>query len=319
MINLYWPVYKNLEHEVVELSNKIHIDDQQLTVYSVKISELLIRCVVEIEAISKELYFKNGGKQPSNGDLYFDTDCLDYLEKKWALSEKKVIASSVSFYFSKDENKVLTPLKRANKRGDSGAEWKKAYQAVKHDRTGNLQKGNLKSLLRAMSALFVLNLYYRDDRFDLMDQNTDSFAESFSDLFNVKVHKWQGGSAIGKPYKKNIDFDECVFLIKYTDEFHMGHKHFAKELNKHLNKLIYDHPKVKEYINNNIIENGNINEEKLKYFLENREALNLIDMKTEYGGLIRIAEQKATEITGFSWKNPRRYEALLNMNQEVYP
>jgi hypothetical protein len=46
MINLFWPVYKNLEHEVVELSNKIHFDDKQLSVYSVKISELLIRCAV---------------------------------------------------------------------------------------------------------------------------------------------------------------------------------------------------------------------------------------------------------------------------------
>lgn len=58
MINLYWPVYKNIEREIVELSNQVHFDDSQLTVYSVKISELLIRCVVEIEAIAKELYFK---------------------------------------------------------------------------------------------------------------------------------------------------------------------------------------------------------------------------------------------------------------------
>ena len=57
MINLYWPIYKNLEREFIELSNWIHIDDNQLSIYSVKISELLIRCSVEIESISKDLYF----------------------------------------------------------------------------------------------------------------------------------------------------------------------------------------------------------------------------------------------------------------------
>ena len=55
MTNLYWPIYKKIEKEIVELSNHIHFDDNQLSVYSVKIVELLIRCVVEIEAISKDL------------------------------------------------------------------------------------------------------------------------------------------------------------------------------------------------------------------------------------------------------------------------
>lgn len=58
MTNLYWPIYKKIEKEIVELSNHIHFDDNQLSVYSVKIVELLIRCVVEIEAISKDLYLK---------------------------------------------------------------------------------------------------------------------------------------------------------------------------------------------------------------------------------------------------------------------
>lgn len=59
MTNLYWPIYKKIEKEIVELSNHIHFDDNQLSVYSVKIVELLIRCVVEIEAISKDLYLES--------------------------------------------------------------------------------------------------------------------------------------------------------------------------------------------------------------------------------------------------------------------
>lgn len=88
-MNLYWSVYKNIEKEVMDLSNQVHFDDKQISIYSVKISELLIRCSVEIEAISKELYFALGGDMPKDRDLYFDTDCLELLEEKWLLSKKK--------------------------------------------------------------------------------------------------------------------------------------------------------------------------------------------------------------------------------------
>jgi len=80
--NLYWSVFKNLEKEIITLSNQIHFDDKQLKIYSIKISELLIRTVVEIESISKELYFINGGSKPDDNKLYFDTDCIALLEKK---------------------------------------------------------------------------------------------------------------------------------------------------------------------------------------------------------------------------------------------
>ena len=47
--NLYWPVYKSIEREVLALAYVIHIDDKQLNVYSVKIAELLIRTCVEVD------------------------------------------------------------------------------------------------------------------------------------------------------------------------------------------------------------------------------------------------------------------------------
>lgn len=80
--NLYWNVYKSLERELLSLAEIIHIDDSQLDVYSMKIADLLIRTTVEIESISKELYFREGGTKPDDKDLYFDTDCLALLESK---------------------------------------------------------------------------------------------------------------------------------------------------------------------------------------------------------------------------------------------
>lgn len=192
MTNLYWSVYKNLEKEVSELSNQVHFDDNQLSIYSVKISELLIRCCVEIESISKDLYFRLGGELPADGDLYFDTHCLQLLEENWLLSKKKVILSASDFHFQNEENKIFAPLYKANRRGTSGADWKKAYQAVKHNRVGNLSKGNIKNLLRALASLYILNIYFKDELYNF---EKDSKATNFpidlgSNLFAIKLHKW---------------------------------------------------------------------------------------------------------------------------------
>lgn len=93
-MNLYWPMYKNLESELLELSNYIHFSDDQESVYSPHISDLLIRTASEIEAIAKELYQHTGGNMnPDDGNgntrtLYFDSDCIQHLDLQWKITKK---------------------------------------------------------------------------------------------------------------------------------------------------------------------------------------------------------------------------------------
>ena len=78
--NMFWPVYKDLEEEILKLTYIIHFSDSQFEyikedgkmpvatdklekkseymktpVYSLKIADLLIRCCVEIEALTKKM------------------------------------------------------------------------------------------------------------------------------------------------------------------------------------------------------------------------------------------------------------------------
>lgn len=215
--NLYWPVYMNLERELNELSSLIHIDDKQLEVYSIRIAELLIRTVVEIESISKELYFQNGGLEPKKGYLKFDTDCLNLLESKWLLSQKEVLVSGLNFHFENDENKTLTPFLEANIYGKCN--WKTAYQAVKHNRNRDLEKGNLMHLIRAMAALYVLNLYYKDTEYKRIHPDLkDSYGSFGSMLFSVTIHNQRVSYSSDKPYLKNENFDKCVYLLNTSEE-----------------------------------------------------------------------------------------------------
>jgi hypothetical protein len=232
-MNIFWNIYKNIERELIEISNIIHIDDNQLSVYSPKITELLIRTVVEVEAISKELYFKNGGDKANDNQLFFDTDCIDFLENKWLLSKKKVIVSAPNFYFNNEDNRVLTPLRKANKRGSSSSKWLRAYQAVKHNRNNSLPKGNLEHLIEALAGLYVLNIYYKDLEFLLgRDHNGTNFDGSLgSSLFSVEVHTNEDVefSVDNRLYKKNANYDECIYIIEPTQETKNIFLDFAKK------------------------------------------------------------------------------------------
>lgn len=217
--NLFFQSYKNLENEVLNLTDYVFITDEitmctknglvlqpcnsQLETFSPKIADLLVRCCVEIEAISKELYFEIGGtKTRGDKELYFDEDCLKLINDKWDISNKTVSIIASSFNLTKEENKIIKPLRNAHKR--SGNFWAKAYQAVKHDRYLSIYKGTIKAVIYALAALYLLNLYYKYYQKDVYITKYSSISSldySFgSRLFAVNPPKveqlWYGNSPV---------------------------------------------------------------------------------------------------------------------------
>ena len=228
MINAYWPVYKRLEEELISMTSDIRFDDYQIKTYSDRFLEILIRISVEIEALSKELYLLNGGEiiEPES-DMYFDTVCLQFLEEKWNICKKCVILDGIYFSFNNEENKVLFPLKKSNKRGSSGSGWKRAYQAVKHNRSKNYRSGNMKNCIDALAALYILNLYYKNEEYYLNDlKEANEFDQSQgSEIFSITVSR-------GNSFDGEIDIDDkSIYCINYTDEFVKSWEKKNKELN----------------------------------------------------------------------------------------
>lgn len=239
MTRLYWQVYKNLEKEFLQLAGSIHIDDKQLEVYSMKIADLLIRTVIEIEAIAKELYLSNAGTVFPDEEMYFDTVCMKHLDSLWNLDKKVVLVVAPDLYLEKEVNKVLMPLHKASKRGTSSAMWNRAYQAVKHNRVKELTKGNIKNLLAALAALYVLNLYFRDYKMDKVSQDDAKKIDgSFgSELFAVKIHNPDGIRTDGV-YIKKADYDECVYIYDFESEYKRITMDALRALNDYSNREI---------------------------------------------------------------------------------
>lgn len=313
--NLYWPVYKNLENEFLELANFIHIDDDQLGIYSMHIADLIVRCVVEIEAISKELYKSLGGnmspidKDGKKRDLYFDTDCLYLLEQHWKLSKKEISVSAATIYFAKPENTIISPLHKAYKRGSSGSNWEKAYQAVKHNRKESLKMATIKNLLYAMGALYILNLYYKNERIDigrvyLNDHDFDSRVGS--EIFSVfsynattlSIQKHMTDNCITSSSQNK---DEAIFIIKYDDKSYTEmHKDFCLDA-EITERRFNSSPEILTFLNNHP-ECANM-------------SINQICLKA--GGVDLLKRIMCFEHTRA--KMDTRREAILNKHTSIYP
>lgn len=255
--DIFWQTYLNLEKEAIEVSKYIFFTDEvlvngkggivaqscntQLETFSPHIADLLVRCCVQIEAISKELYFDNGGtKARGDSSILFDEDCLKLIDIKWQTHNKTVMVVAPFFNFVKDENRILKPLKEAYKR--QGTYWEKAYQAVKHDRYSSLHKGNVKAFIHALAALYLLNLYYRNDSWVTKYQDISKLDYSMgSAIFTVKPpvanQLWHGNSPT---------ITESPYVVSYQDADYLRLEEMQRKEEQALNDYWINQPELRE-------------------------------------------------------------------------
>lgn len=255
--DIFWQTYLNLEKEAIEVSKYIFFTDEvlvngkggivaqscntQLETFLPHIADLLVRCCVQIEAISKELYFDNGGtKARGDSSILFDEDCLKLIDMKWQTHNKTVMVVAPFFNFVKDENRILKPLKEAHKR--QGTYWEKAYQAVKHDRYSSLHKGNVKAFIHALAVLYLLNLYYRNDSWVTKYQDISKLDYSMgSAIFTVKPpvanQLWHGNSPT---------ITESPYVVSYQDADYQRIEEMQRKEEQALNDYWINQPELRE-------------------------------------------------------------------------
>lgn len=304
MINIYLPVYRNLEKEFDLLTSQIHIDDKQLIVYWSKIIDLILRCASEIESISKDLYKMNWWTKTDSKDIIFDSDALALLCDAWKIDEKIVIFSHYNCFVTNADMIKFKPLKQIDRK------WNKNYQKLKHDRWSNIETGNLKTLIRIMWALYLLNLYYADIRFDLLKDATWASIDRsvWSSMFEVKFHQ-NNNFWVKAEYKKSADFDECVFVGWLTDESMKKAQEWLAKLNKEIQIWATKELSESEDFKQDIIDKANASGWKFT-----QEDLQTIVTK-HYKKMPKkkYVENKAIQFRDHFINN--QYEAILNKNQ----
>lgn len=298
-MNTYWPVYKNLETEFNKIANYIHIDDKQLATYSSKIADLILRTVVEIESLSKKMYIQNVG-DVLNSDFIKYEDALKFLNKKWLLDKKKIQLSALNCFVS---NRTMTPfIKNTIRTGKSSKtySWNNSYQDLKHDREKYIESGNIKGLIDGLSALFLLNIYYKDETLFLGKESSGSSISPsiWSNIFSIEIHNWR---AHIPEYWKRDDFDECTYFTNRTQKSADRLNEESKKYNEKIWEIVQNMPKVKKYL----AETPSNNLSKNWLYL----AINNPD---EY---VRILS-RALAAAPINHETTE-YEAVLNKNQEI--
>lgn len=308
--DMLWQTYLNIEKEILNLSKYIFFTDEkwwyskkgnivrqpceQLETFSPHIADLLIQCCVQIESISKELYFDNGGqKQRGDSSLLFDVDCLSLINTKWNTDNKCVMVSSSHFNLTNTDNKILYPLRKAYEKGKTV--WAKSYQAVKHDRYNSLCKGTVKALLHASAALYLLNLYYRNDSWKTSHQNIPNFDYSMgSRIFSVKPPVAELLWETNKPIPS-----ESPYVVRYIDTAYDNIKKIKDDEAKKTNEYFYLQPELQD-------------EKFLAEFshcINNNDKLNLFE-KCIFLGRYRI-NKRIPKTLSFE----KRKELLINSNE----
>lgn len=203
--NLYFPIYQKIEKEVIELTSSIYFSDEQINVYSLQIANLIIRCSIELESIVKDIYRESNGKDPQKpGDAFVQ------LDQQWNLSHKVLTIISPYTHFKNTFCPAFAPFDYKAKSSD---DFFSTYNAIKHDKVNNISKANINSLIRVLGALYILNIYYRNEIIPLDQDRYGSKANRSlgSDFFAYSIAPLEGIARLSS--EKDITPESCIYRI----------------------------------------------------------------------------------------------------------
>lgn len=221
-VNMFWTVYKKLEKDVLDLSYYIHFTDEksddsenkgrtnkinQIWTYSNQIADLLIAISTQIESLFLELY-KIEFKETT--DTVATT--IREINNKWNLSDKKVRIISKNMYFT-DVNGFGSAFAPMAYKSNDENDYYSAYCAVKHNRVNALYKANINVLIRALAALFILNVYYSFEKVEVDEIAKYDFSFD-SDIFSLE-------------YSLNEYSSSAVLIVEEDKEYVMKLELFA--------------------------------------------------------------------------------------------
>ena len=218
MNNIFWGIYRNLEREVLSLAEMVHFTDNQISVYSARIADLLVRCNVEAESLIRELYKRvHGASLDGVGAM------LVSLNEAWNLEKKQVSIISPNMHYSSGYA-TFCPYNYGNKDNN---DFYSAYCAVKHDRASNFERyATLHFLLRAMGALYLLNIYYKDEEFILERMRTLPDSRLGSNIFSFKVKELNPKFPVKEQVLCSDDELGAMYIIRPTID---SYNHYYQE------------------------------------------------------------------------------------------
>ncbi|MDN7558133.1 hypothetical protein [Burkholderia orbicola] len=202
-----------LQKDLQELFDYVEPSDQNLSCYSYRIHELLMRACMEVEANCKAILTENGVALREYANM------TDYRKVE---QSHKLSAFQVGVPTWHGKSALRTPFAKwanqaANQPADQKLPWYDTYNNTKHNRTANFHEATFEHMLDAVCAVVaILSAQFRDEDFSNSDAlvavggSRDGMETAIGGYFRVKFPTWPDG--------ERYDFDWGA-LEKEADPF----------------------------------------------------------------------------------------------------
>ena len=249
-MNIHKSTYKKLEEGCIDLMYSLHFCDDNADACSLRIANLIIDSVVEIESLSKAMYRKRHGSFDEK-KFKFDSDFIDLLTDQYKLQKRKVIIVSPNSFF--ESLKAIKPFEktvaRRNKKGEITGYtylWNEAYQHLKHDKAQSLLRfGTLRCLLQSMATLYVLHVIDTFEQVNIDDagQPPSELYSIGSEIFAVKICNPFFGRGLDFDHPEKLKLrdikhsvDEFLFLVAPEDFSLIGLQEVLEDMAESITK-----------------------------------------------------------------------------------
>jgi hypothetical protein len=144
---LHWNYFLSIEEDLHRLSRFVEFTVDNFETHSIELARILLAASAEVDVVAKQLCGQIGiGRNASNIDDY---------EEVIEVELQILIETHVDI-----PRHGLTLRPWGNWEDGKNPDWWRAYNNVKHSRHEHYRSANLKNALNAVSALFLLLLFF---------------------------------------------------------------------------------------------------------------------------------------------------------------
>ncbi|WP_315053565.1 hypothetical protein [Chryseobacterium indoltheticum] len=145
----FWNYYLSLEEDFIKISRYVDFDIKNSKTFSIEFARIIMTCCQEIDGLLKLICERLDPDKPRN-------NIANYFEiLKVSLNELKDFeVDSIKYGLT---SKPFIDLSSAEHKSP---DWWLANNKIKHDRINNFEEANLTNAYNAISALYIIVLFY---------------------------------------------------------------------------------------------------------------------------------------------------------------
>lgn len=153
----YWRYFLSLEEDFIKSTRYVELCEDNYNTYSIEYTRLLVSICAEIEIILKLLCNEEGG----DASRFNINELREFLYTK---QYSKLHENNISILSHDIED--IKPWGEWSKPANN-LEWWQVYNGIKHSTDVKFKYANLKNVFFALSALFIIELYLYDRKYNV--------------------------------------------------------------------------------------------------------------------------------------------------------